>query len=319
MKTVFEKLKLSGITPVVVIENSADAADTARALLAGGISTMEITFRTPAARDSIAEVADSVPEMCVGAGTVLNLEQCISALEAGAQFIVSPGFDEEMVKYCLEHDVTIIPGCVTPTDIMVAKKLGLKVVKFFPANVYGGLNGIKALSGPFGDIKFLPTGGINAENVADYIKEPYIFGVGGSWVCTKQDISQHNYERITALSKQAVKTILGYEVAHVGINCENDKVAKEISRSLNNIFDLEYKEGNSSIFVSDKIEVMKTRFPGKNGHIAVKTNRVDLAVKDLESKGCKFDMSTAKYDGENIKTVYIQDEIGGFAINLLQR
>ncbi len=154
MEMVFEQLKYAGLTPVVVIENSDDAIDTAKALLAGGIKTMEITFRTAAAKDSIAKVASEVPEMCVGAGTILNLDQCLEALEAGAKFIVSPGFDEEMVKYCLKHDVTVIPGCVTPSEIMAAKKLGLKVVKFFPANVYGGLSGMKALSGPFGDIQF---------------------------------------------------------------------------------------------------------------------------------------------------------------------
>ncbi len=319
MKMVFEQLKNAGLTPVVVIENSDDAIDTAKALLAGGIKTMEITFRTAAAKDAIAKVAKNVPEMCVGAGTILNLEQCLEALEAGAKFIVSPGFDEEMVKYCVEHDVTIIPGCVTPSEIMAAKKLGLKVIKFFPANVYGGLSGMKALSGPFGDIQFLPTGGVNAENVAEYISEPYVFGVGGSWVCTKKDISEHNYEKITNLSKQAIKAILGYEVAHIGINCLDEHVAKDVGHSFKNAFGLEFKEGNSSIFVSDKIEVMKTKYLGENGHIAIKTNRVDLAINDLKSKGFKIDMSTAKYSGEKIKTVYLKDEIQGFAIHLLQK
>jgi len=319
MKVVFEQLKYAGLIPVVVIENSEDAVDTAKALLAGGINTMEITFRTAAAKDSIAKVTSEVPEMCVGAGTVLNLQQCLEALNSGAKFIVSPGFDEEMVKYCLKQDVTVIPGCVTPSEIMAAKKIGLKVVKFFPANVYGGLSGIKALSGPFGDMEFLPTGGINAENVAEYIKEPYIFGVGGSWICTKKDISEHNYEKITNLSRQALKTILGYEVAHIGINCQDDVTAKDFCQNFVNCFDFESKEGNSSIFVTDKIEVMKTQYLGKNGHIAIKTNNVGLAIHDLENKGYKLDISTAKYEGKKIKAVYLQDEIQGFAIHLLQK
>ena len=319
MKMVYEQLKYAGLTPVVVIENSDDAIATAKALLAGGIKTMEITFRTAAAKDSIAKVASNVPEMCVGAGTILNLDQCLEALKAGAKFIVSPGFDEKIVKYCVEHDVMVIPGCVTPSEIMAAKKFGLKVIKFFPANVYGGLSGMKALSGPFGDIQFLPTGGINADNVAEYISEPYVFGVGGSWVCTKKDISEHNFEKITSLSKQALKTILGYEIAHIGINCQDDVTAKDVCQKFINGFDFEIKEGNSSIFVTDKIEVMKTQYLGKNGHIAIRTNRVDFAIKDLESKGYRFDMSTAKYNGEKIKTVYLQDEIQGFAIHLLQK
>ena len=203
MSSVVEKCMACGLVPVVVIENVEDAVPTAEALLAGGINTMEITFRTAAARDAIKAVADNVPDMLVGAGTVLNLEQCKTALEAGAKFIVSPGFDPETVDYCVENQIPILPGVATPTEIMMALKKGLNLVKFFPANVYGGLKAMKALSAPFVGLKFLPTGGVSADTIKDYIESPFIAAVGGSWVCTKADISGHNFDKITELCHQA--------------------------------------------------------------------------------------------------------------------
>ena len=203
MKNVMEALAGSGIVPVVVLERAEDAVPTAKALLAGGIDVMEITFRTAAAAASIKAVSESCPDMLVGAGTVLTLEQCKQAVEMGAKFIVSPGFDAEVVSWCAENGVAVTPGCVTPTEIMAARKLGLRVVKFFPANVYGGLSALKALSAPFTDMKFIPTGGVNEKNLGEFIAAPFVYAVGGSWVCTKKDIAEGNFDKITALCKQA--------------------------------------------------------------------------------------------------------------------
>lgn len=205
--TIMEKLANAGIVPVVVLERVEDAVPTARALLAGGIDVMEITFRTDAAEDSIRAVAKECPEMTVGAGTVITMDQCRSALDCGAKFIVSPGFDEEVVDYCIANHVAICPGCVTPSEIMRAMAKGINVLKFFPANVYGGLKGMKALAGPFTTIKFIPTGGINSENLADYAA-PFIHAVGGSWLCSKGDIAAGNFDLITKLSLEGRK-ILG--------------------------------------------------------------------------------------------------------------
>lgn len=201
------RLARAGVVPVVVLEHAKDAVPTAKAMAAGGIDVMEITFRTAAAADSIRAVSENCPEMLVGAGTVITLEQCKKAVESGAKFIVAPGFDEEVVRWCVENNVPVTPGCVTPTEIMAAMKLGLKVVKFFPAGVYGGLSAMKALSGPFGGIKFIPTGGVNAQNLAEYISAPFIHAVGGSWVCPKADISAGNLEKITALCREAHATV----------------------------------------------------------------------------------------------------------------
>ena len=162
-----------------------------------------------AAADSIKAVSDNCPDMITGAGTVVNLAQCIKAVENGAKFIVSPGFDEEVVSWCIEHNITVLPGCVTPTEIMAALKKGLDIVKFFPANVYGGLSAMKALNGPFSQVRFIPTGGVNADNLADFAKESFIHAVGGSWICAKSDIDKGNFDRITELSRQAVSIING--------------------------------------------------------------------------------------------------------------
>ena len=201
--TVMERLANSIVVPVVVLEKVEDAVPTAKAMAAGGVDTMEITFRTACAPEAIKAVAENCPEVLVGAGTIVNLEQCKLAIEMGAKFIVSPGFSEEVVAYCVEHGIAVAPGCVTPTEIMGALKYGLKMVKFFPANVYGGLNAMKNLAAPFVGMKFLPTGGVNAGNIKEYIDAPFIHAVGGSWVCPKAEISAGNWDKITQLCKEA--------------------------------------------------------------------------------------------------------------------
>ena len=316
---IIDRLSNAGVVPVVVIENAADAVPTAKALLAGGIDVMEITFRTAAAKESIAAVAKECPDMVVGAGTVLNLEQCKAAVEAGARFIVSPGYCEEVVAWCVENNVAITPGCVTPTEIMAAIAQGLKVVKFFPANVYGGLTAMKSLSGPFGGIKFIPTGGVNGKNLDEYIAAPFIHAVGGSWLCTKADISAHNFDKITALCKEARKIALGFEVAHIGVNTADGDASMEVCRQLNDAFGFETKEGNSSNFASSAVEVMKSQYLGDNGHIAIRTNSIPRAAVELAKAGFELDESTAKYKGDKMTAVYLKQQFGGFAVHLLQK
>lgn len=206
-QTVMERIGRTGIVPVVVLEDVQQAIPTAKALLAGGIDVMEITFRTAAAPDAIRAVARECPEMMVGAGTVVTLGQCRQALECGASFIVSPGCCEEVVAYCVEKNVPVLPGCVTPTEIMKAMSYGLHTVKFFPANIYGGLAAMKALTGPFPNVRFIPTGGINGENVDEYAAAPFVYAVGGSWLCAKADIKAGNFEKITDLSRRACEKV----------------------------------------------------------------------------------------------------------------
>lgn len=314
-----EKLGRGGIVPVVVIENADNAVDTADALKAGGIHSMEITLRTEDALDAINKVAEDRPDMLVGAGTVLNLEQAKLSVDAGAKFIVSPGFDEDVVRFCVEKNVAVTPGCVTPTEIMRAVKLGCKVLKFFPANVYGGLNALKALAGPFGGVKFIPTGGVNTENIGQFVNAPFVYAVGGSWVCPKADINAKSFEKITALCKEAVKAALGFEIAHVGINTPDAAASLNVATSLADALGMDLKHGNSSNFVGTAVEVMKKMYLGANGHIAVRTNNVEIACGYLGEKGLEVDMDTAKYKNGNLTAVYLKDSFGGFAVHLVRK
>ena len=206
---VLTRLANSIVVPGVVLDKGEDAVPTAKAMAAVGVDTMEITFRTACAPACIKAVAENCPDVLVGAGTIINLEQCKLAVQMGAKFIVSPGYSEEVVAWCVENGIPVAPGCVTPTEIMAALKHGLKMVKFFPAYVYGGLNAMKNLSAPFVGLKFLPTGGVNAANIKEYIDAPFIHAVGGSWVCPKADIAAGNWEKITNLCLEARKAAKG--------------------------------------------------------------------------------------------------------------
>ena len=204
--TIKERIADAYLIPVVVIDSADKAEDTARALLSGGIKVMEITLRTEEGLKSIEKVSRSFPDLLVGAGTVINLEQCREALSRGAAFIVSPGYNEEVVEHCLGHNVPVFPGCVTPTEITAAVKAGLDVVKFFPAQLYGGVAGIKALSGPFPHIKFMPTGGIDNESLTDYII-PQVLAVGGGWLCERKHINAGDFKAITLACESALKIV----------------------------------------------------------------------------------------------------------------
>jgi len=202
--SLYKIIENSGVIPVVVLEDAANAVPLAKALLAGGINICEITFRTAAAEEAIRQIALNVPDMIVGAGTVITKEQAKAATDAGAKFIVSPGSDLEVIRYAKELGVYMLPGAVTPTEVMQLIKEDIKVIKFFPAENYGGLKTIKALSAPFPNIKFVPTGGVSLSNLTAYLEFDKIAAVGGSWLCTKDLITNGKWDEITKLSKEAM-------------------------------------------------------------------------------------------------------------------
>ncbi len=201
---IYERLGETGVIPVVVIDDAKDAVPAAEAIYAGGISVMEITFRTDAAAEAIRNVSKCCPQMMVGAGTVLTLDQCEAAIDAGARFIVSPGTDPEIAGWCSKNHIAMTPGAVTSTEIMAAMKYGFKILKFFPAGAMGGVTTMKALTGPFGDVRFIPTGGVGKSNLSEYLSAPFVWAVGGSWLCSKGDIASKNFEKITANCREAV-------------------------------------------------------------------------------------------------------------------
>lgn len=204
MKTMEERFYEYAVVPVVVLKDVKDALPLAEALINGGLPCAEVTFRTEAAEESIRFMSKKYPDMLVGAGTVLTIEQVDRAVGAGAKFIVSPGFDPEIVDYCLEKNIPVFPGCITPSEVAQAVKRGLKVVKFFPAEQFGGVSTIKALAAPYTMVKFMPTGGVNAKNLEDYLGCDKIICCGGSWMVKGTLIENGEFDKICELTKEAV-------------------------------------------------------------------------------------------------------------------
>lgn len=204
---VTETIQKMGVVPVVVLNDAKDAAPLAKALCEGGLPCAEVTFRTDAAEESIRIMATEFPEMFVGAGTVLTVEQVDRAVAAGAKFIVSPGFDPEIVDYCLSKEIPVFPGCITPSEVSQAVKRGLKVVKFFPAEQFGGVATIKALAAPFTGVKFMPTGGVNAKNLESYLSCDKIVACGGSWMVKGSLVDAGEFDKIEELTREAVEIV----------------------------------------------------------------------------------------------------------------
>lgn len=207
MSAVTEKISSLGVVPVVVLEDAKDAAPLAKALVEGGLPCAEVTFRTDAAEESIRIMTSGYPDMFVGAGTVLTIEQVDRAVKAGAKFIVSPGFDPEIVDYCLDKEIPVFPGCITPSEVAQAVKRGLKVVKFFPAEQFGGVGTIKAMAAPYVGLKFMPTGGIHAKNLESYLSCDKIIACGGSWMVKGDLVKAGKFEEIRAMTEEAVKLV----------------------------------------------------------------------------------------------------------------
>ncbi len=212
MKAIERQLEEFGVVPVVVLEDVKDALPLADALVKGGLPCAEVTFRTEAAGDSIRQMMERYPDMLVGAGTVLTTDQADRAIDAGAKFIVSPGFDPEIVDYCLKGDIPVFPGCVTPSEVAQAVKRGLRVVKFFPAEQFGGVSTIKALAAPYTTVRFMPTGGVNAKNLKDYLECGKVVCCGGSWMVKGSLIKEGRFDKVLEMTKEAaglVKEIRG--------------------------------------------------------------------------------------------------------------
>lgn len=319
MNDILKQLGAFGVVPVVKIDNADDALPLGKALIDGGLPLAEITFRTAAAEEAIKKMANAYPEMLIGAGTVLTTEQVDRAVNAGAKFIVAPGLNVKVVKYCIERNIPITPGCSTPSDIEAALECGLDVLKFFPAEACGGINAIKAMSAPYGAVKFMPTGGINENNIDSYLAFNKILACGGSWMVSDKLIKSGNFEEITRLTREAVSKVLGFELAHIGINQENESDALKTANRFAAVFGFPVKVGNSSIFAGSGIEVNKSVGLGKNGHIAIKTKNIDRAIAYLERNGFTINWDSAKKNADgSLIAVYLTEEFGGFAVHLLQ-
>ena len=315
--SILQKIGNIGIIPVIKITDIDTALPLARALCDGGLPAAEITFRTDCAEEAIRRISSAFPDMLVGAGTVLTVKQAEAAVKAGARFIVSPGINPAVVSHCIKNGVPVIPGCATPTDIEKALELGMNTVKFFPAEAAGGLLMIKAMSAPY-KVKFLPTGGINEKNILSYLQNERVLACGGSFMVSDELIQNRDFDGITALTRKAVSIMLGFTLAHIGINSDNEDKARSAANLLSGLFSLSVNEIPVSFFAGP-FEIMKFKGRGKNGHIAVGTNSVERAYFYLKNNGVSFDESTVQRDENGkMRFIYLEEEILGFAIHLTE-
>ena len=318
MDPLLQRLGEIGIVPVIRLESARRAAGLGRALVAGGLPVAEVTFRTAAAEDSIRAMCAEVPELIVGAGTVLSADQAARAVRAGARFIVSPAYVREVVDYCLEQGIPVLPGVVNPDGVAMGLAQGLEVLKFFPAGVSGGTGMLDALAGPFGSVKFIPTGGIDANNLGDYARRPNVLAIGGSWMVRSEYVETENWSGIERLCREAVIALHGFAFAHLGINGQDEADCRATAAGFEQLFHLGLKEGSSSIFASKRIEITREPRQGARGHIAIRCNQVDRAVAHFAGLGIGTLAGTAAGAPGALKAVYLDLQLGGFAVHLLR-
>jgi len=319
MDELLKKISEFGIVPVVKLDNAKDALPLAKALYDGWLPLAEITFRTAAAEESIRSLTREMPEMLVGAGTVLTIDQVDRAAAAGAKFIVTPGFNRRIVEHCLAKGLPVVPGCSGPSDMEAAIELGLEVVKFFPAEPSGGVEYLKAVAGPYTSLKFMPTGGINADNLNAYLSLKNVTACGGSWMVKPELINAGDFAAITEITKQSVMGMLNFNLLHVGVNSADENDAATVVSLFGERFGLGSRVGKNSIFAGTILEVMKAPGRGKFGHIAISTRYIERAIAHFKLRGIALDENSRKYnDAGKLTTIYFADEPGGFALHLTQ-
>lgn len=320
MHPILEEIRKIGLVPVIKLNDPQKAVPLARALAKGGVPVAEVTFRAAGADIAIANIAKELPDILVGAGTVVTVEQVKKAVAAGAKYIISPGFDPEVVQYCIDNKIPVTPGCSNASEVGIATKMGLEVVKFFPAEAAGGLKVLKALAGPFPNMRFIPTGGIGPANLNEYLAFPKIIACGGSWMVPEKLVDAGDWDGITALAREAVMTMLDISLRHVGINCKDAEAAAQNAGQFSALFNQPVRETSKSYFAGEAFELMKYEGPGRCGHIALAVTSVERAMHFFASQGFAFDESSITYDDNGRpKFVYFKEEFGGFGVHLVNK
>lgn len=310
----------TGILPVINIPKASLAVPVAEALRRGGVNSIEVVLRSPDSLESLANIKAAFPDMTVGAGTVLTAEMADHAVSSGADFLVSPGYDDELVAHCVRAGIMIVPGCGNATEIQKAIKHGIQVVKFFPAEKSGGIEAIRLLSGPFPGVKFIPTGGMNFGNIGKYLTNKQIIACGGSYMATKEQIENRDFEAITNACKRAVDISLGFELAHIGINCCGEEQAIRCAEGISKMFRMQPRYMNSAVFAGNCVEAVKSDGIGTYGHIGFYTNSIDRAIAYFDAMNIPLNEDGYKYnDKGELICVYLKDEICGFALHAVQR
>jgi len=332
-----KKIELLGLIPVIKIRNAQEAVPLGKALLKGGIHAAEICFRVnPDVEDrdaALQDIADGIaalrqayPDMLVGAGTVINSKLAEKAILAGAQFIVAPGFNPDTVDFCIKKNIPIYPGVNCASEIEQALARDLTLVKFFPVDAAGGVKTLETYKKAFPVLKFMPSGGINAKNVGEYMQCDAVAAVGGSWMVSSELIEAQKWEEIAELSDTAEKAMIGFEFAHLGINYANQEDCKKGVEDFS-VFGFKGREipiswfcGNNDI---ESLELMKENGPGKNGHIGILVYSIERAIEYLKLFGYSLVPESIKWCGKSEKSAiffaYLNKDISGFAIHLKRK
>jgi len=320
MRSIKEQIGLYGIIPVVTIKNAEDSIPIVEALETGGLPLIEVTLRSSGAIAAMERIAAERPDFLLGAGTVDSEEQAESAHNAGAKFLVSPGLNRAVAEYCQDKELPYFPGVITPTEISAAISLGLTTLKLFPAEAAGGMAWLKAVSAPFPDVSFIPTGGINLGNMNDYLRHHAVHACGGSWLTSKQDIASRNKDHIRELCREAVREMLGFSLHHVGTHLPDSRSVARVAERFSDLFKGSLVTGRNSIMVDGKLEIMSENAHSEVGHIAIGTHSLPRAIHYLERHGVNaLEGSEIRSEAGDLIAVYLDVKAGGLAVHLVQK
>ena len=315
MRTIFE----IGLVPLIVLDDADDALPLGQALVRGGIPIAEVTFRTDACLDVI-KAMKTIPELIVGAGTVHNVKQAEAAVKAGAEFIITPAYNPQVTQWCVEHDVDIMPGTVSPADIEAANGLGLDVCKFFPAGAYGGTKTLKALAGPFAAMKFIPTGGVNCDNMNDYLDLPNVAAVGGSFITPSELVKAKDWDGLAKHCQNLVRHMLDFTIGHVGLHVPGRAEAEAVTDGLCRLMAQDKIPGADNFFAGSIAEICDHEMPGTKGHICVDTRDMPRALAYYRHQGIELDENHCYRDENgNIKVAFLKETVGGFSVHLRRK
>lgn len=316
---ILQKVYEGGVLPVIAINDVETAVPLAKACKEAGLTAIEITFRTECAAQALKAIKTAYPEMLLGAGTVLTPETVDEAIACGVDFIVTPGFNPDVVKYTVSKNFPIVPGVSCASQIEQAMALGLDTVKFFPAEQAGGVPALKAFAGPYKKLKFIPTGGMTIDNFTTYTALDNVVAIGGSFMIKKDHIAAKDVEAMKADITAVVDRMINLKLSHIGMNLGNEEEALKVANLLQTLLHMPYNNGNSSIFVGKKeFELMKVEGRGSKGHIGIAVSDIDRGIHYLEARGLEFNKDSLVVKENKKIAIYFKDEIGGFAFHLMK-
>lgn len=312
---IIRRLDLAGITPLIKIDNVKDALPLMGALTAAGINTVEITFRTSVAKDVLKLIGAKCKSMLVGAGTIISVDQVNDAFYAGAKYIVTPSFNPKVVDRCIELGIPVFPGCSNPSDIEQAYERGLRVVKFFPAELLGGVKMLKALSGPYPFMKFIPTGGINADNLNSYLEFNKVLCCGGTYMVDEELLKQKQFQEITRIARESVNKMLDIKLDHVAINTDYT-TGTELLKTFSKLAGDVYQPSEDKVC---GIEVVRENHNGNLGHIAFSSPNLERCIYYLAQRGFSVEQSTIVKENGRISKLHLSGLNAGFTIQLIKK